>query len=391
MLEELQSYMQLEQQYTSGVYIKRELEIVRGDGAILYDADGNRYIDCVAGQGTANLGHRHPAIVQAIQEQANRLIACTEVFHNPIRAQYQAALCQVADMPRVFLCNSGAEAVEGALKFARLHTERTGVIAAMRGFHGRTMGALSTTWEKHYRQPFAPLIPEISHVPYNNLERLEATLNTNTAAVLLEVIQGEGGVHPAQAGYLREVQRLCHQYGALLIIDEIQTGFGRTGQFFAFQDEGIEPDLVCLAKSIAGGVPMGAILIGERIGSLPPMMHGSTFGGNPLACAAGLIVIETLQSTNLIERTRQRGEEVHAFLNHELHTSAIREVRGRGLMIGIELRTKVAPLLRALQRRGVLALPSGRTVLRLLPPLVIEDEDLWAGLEAVVEVVNESA
>jgi acetylornithine/LysW-gamma-L-lysine aminotransferase len=278
----------LEDVYSSGVYLKRDVQIIRGEGAALYDDQGKRYIDCVGGQGAANLGHCHPAIVAAITRQASELLSCPELFHNPIRAQYQAALCHAANMPRVFLCNSGAEAIEAALKFARLSTGRTGFISAMRGFHGRTMGALSATWEKTYREPFLPLIPNVTHVPYNNLERLQEALNANTAAVLLEVVQGEGGVHPAQAGYLRAVQDLCHTNGALLILDEVQTGFGRTGYLFAHQHDNVQSDLLCLAKSIAGGLPMGAVLIGERVGQLNPAMHGSTFGGNPLACAAAL-------------------------------------------------------------------------------------------------------
>jgi acetylornithine/LysW-gamma-L-lysine aminotransferase len=380
--------LDLEQAHTSGTYIKRDLEIVRGEGAYLWDAAGNRYIDCVAGQGSANLGHCHPAIVAAIQKQAAELISCTEIFHNPVRAIYQAALCEAAGMPRVFLCNSGTEAVEAALKIARLTAGRTGIIAAMRGFHGRTMGALSTTWEKKYREPFEPLISDVQHVPYNNLDALEVAISENTAAVILEPIQGEGGVHPTEDGYLAAVQELCHQHGALLILDEVQTGFGRTGSLFAFQQEGIQPDLVCLAKSIGGGLPMGAVLMGERVGTLTPAAHGSTFGGNPLACAAGLAALEVLQDGQLIHRTARLGERFLSHLHERLPERAVREVRGRGLMIGIELRGKVAPVLKGLQEKSVLALPAGITVLRLLPPLVIAEDDLWQVAESVEEVLN---
>lgn len=381
----------LEQAHTSGVYLKRDLQIVRGEGATLYDADGNTYIDCAGGQGAANLGHCHPAVVTALHEQAATLISCPEFFHNPVRARYQAELCRAADMPRVFLCNSGAEAIEGALKIARLVTGRTGVVAAMRGFHGRTMGALSTTWEKSYRQPFEPLIAGVTHVPYNNVERLAAALNESVAAVILEPIQGEGGVYPAADGYLASVRALCDANGSLLILDEIQTGFGRTGYLFAHTRDGIKPDLMCLAKSIAGGLPVGAVLMGERVGSLPPASHGSTFGGNPLACAVGLAVLDVLENTNLIERARALGEEVIAYLRDHLPASAAREVRGRGLMIGVELRGKVAPVLRELQSRGVLALPAGPNVLRLLPPLVIEEDDLWRAVHIIQEVLSHAA
>jgi acetylornithine/LysW-gamma-L-lysine aminotransferase len=304
-----------------------------------------------------------------------------------VRARFQAEICRAANMPRVFLGNSGAEAVEGAMKIARLSTHRNNFVSTMRGFHGRTMGALSLTWEKTYREPFEPLIGEVRRIPYNNVERLAAALDDTVAGVIVEVVQGEGGVHPAQAGYLAEVQRLCHEHGALLIIDEVQTGFGRTGYLFAHQHDGIQPDLLCLAKSIAGGLPMGAVLLGERIGALSPAAHGSTFGGNPVACAAGLAVLEVLQNTDLISRARSLGAEGLTYLQTHLPENA-REVRGRGLMLGIELRGKVAPVLRELQTRGVLALPAGATVLRLLPPLVISEDDFWFAIHTIEEVLN---
>ncbi|NDJ76457.1 MAG: aspartate aminotransferase family protein [Chloroflexi bacterium] len=378
----------LEDTHSSGAYVKRDVQIVRGQGARMEDAAGRSYIDCVSGHGAANLGHAHPAVVAAVQQQAGTLITCPELFHNPVRAQYQAALCAAANMPRVFLCNSGAEAVEGALKAARLATGRPGIVATKRGFHGRTLGALSATWNSHYRAPFEPLLPAVSHVPFNNIDRLVAALDDTTAAVLVEVVQGEGGVHPAEEGYLRAVQEACRANGALLIVDEIQTGFGRTGSLFAHQPEGIQPDVLCLAKSIAGGLAMGAVLLGERAGEFVPGTHGSTFGGNPLACAAALAVLDTLQTTHLVERARTRGAEALAHFRAHLSSETVRDVRGRGFMIGIELRGKVAPALRALQAHGVLALSAGRTVLRLLPPLVITDEDLWQVVSTVEEVLN---
>lgn len=380
----------LEETYTSGAYVKRDIQIVRGHGARLEDAEGRSYIDCVGGQGTANLGHGHPAVLAAIQQQAAELITCPELFHNPVRARYQAELCRATHMPHVFLCNSGAEAVEGTLKIARLVTGRTGVIATMRGFHGRTMGALSATWEKTYREPFLPLLPNVKHVPYNNIEKLAAALDDTIGAVILEVVQGEGGVHPAQDGYLQAAQELCHAHGALLIVDEVQTGFGRTGWLFAHQRDGVQPDLMSVAKSIAGGLPMGAVLMGERVGTIPPASHGSTFGGNPLGCAVALAVLDVLENTDLIVRARTRGEAVLDHLRTHLPESTVREVRGRGLLIGVELRDKVAPVLQTLQARGVLALPAGRTVLRLLPPLVISDEDLWQAVYTVEEVLADA-
>src|SRR5450759_711589 len=283
------AYIQeLESSVSSGVYSKRPIAIVRGEGARLWDAEGREYIDCVGGQGTANVGHANPAVADAIAAQARTLISCPEMFYNDKRGEVEQKLVSLTGLDKVFLCNSGAEANDGAYKFARVLTGRKEFVAAMRGFHGRTFGALSATWEKKYREPFEPLVPGFSHVPYNDSEALQAAVSDQTAALILEVVQGEGGVRPGAPAFLKLAQDLCQQRGALLIIDEVQTGFGRTGKLFAHQHYGLEPDLLCLAKSIAGGLPMGATLIHARHGALPQQVHGSTFGGNPLVCAASL-------------------------------------------------------------------------------------------------------
>ena len=346
-----QQIMALEAAHTSGVYPKRPLAIVRGQGARVWDADGNEYIDCAGGQGAANLGHAHPAIVEAISRQAAQLITCPEIFYNDRRAELLAALTEVAPagMARAFLCNSGTEAVEAALKFARLSTGRTGIVAAMRGFHGRTMGALSTTWNRTYREPFEPLVPGVSHVAYNDLVALESAVTEATAGVLLEVVQGEGGVHPADPAFLAGAQALCRERGALLIVDEIQTGYGRTGRLFASEHYGIEPDLLTVAKSMAGGLPMGACLIGPRVGALAPMSHGSTFGGNPLACAAALATLEVMRADDLPGRAARLGDHLLARLR-ALDAPVMREVRGLGLMVGIDLKVKVTPILQSCRR-----------------------------------------
>jgi acetylornithine/LysW-gamma-L-lysine aminotransferase len=377
-----------ERAHTSGVYPKRELEIVRGAGAQVWDAAGRRYIDCVAGHGVAIVGHCNPAVVEAVSRQAARLITCPEVFYNDCRAALLQRLAALAPqgLTRSFLCNSGAEAVEGAIKFARLATGRPGIVAAMRGFHGRTLGALSATWERRYRDPFQPLVPGFRHVPYNNLDRLAEAVTGETAAVLLEVVQGEGGVRPASPGYLAGALDLCRQQGALLILDEVQTGLGRTGRLFACQHHGIAPDIMCLGKGLAGGVPMGAVLLGPRIPALPQGTHGSTFGGNPLASAAALATLDCIVQADLPGRAARLG----AWLLEELQRlpdTRVREVRGLGLMVGIELREKVQPYLVALQERGVLALPAGATVLRLLPPLVIEQAELEQVVAAIRDVL----
>ena len=383
-------FRSIESQYTSGVYSKRDLTIVRGEGALLWDDQGNEYIDCVGGQGAANVGHAHPKIVQAISKQASQLISCPEMFYNPLRATLSARLIEIAPgtMERVFFCNSGTEAIEAAFKFARYTTGRRKIIATMRGFHGRTMGALSATWNKKYRDPFLPLVSDFEHVPYNNLERLESAIDDQTAAVVLEVVQGEGGVHLGSAEFLKGTQALCRKHGALLILDEVQTGFGRTGKMFAAQHYGLEPDLLCLAKSIAGGIPMGAVMIGERVGELSSGIHGSTFGGNPLAAAASLAALDVLEAEKLPQRAADLGEYLLEHLQ-EINSPLIREIRGLGLMIGIEIKQKVAPYLQALTDHAVLAQPAGLTVIRLLPPLVIRKEQINRVVEALSDVLKD--
>jgi acetylornithine/LysW-gamma-L-lysine aminotransferase len=373
---------------TSGTYSKRGIAIVRGSGAILWDADGKQYIDCVGGQGSANLGHSHPAVVAAIQHQVTQLISCPEIFHNDQRAAYldELGAALPAGMGRVFLCNSGTEAVESALKFARLQTGRSNIVAMMRGFHGRTMGALSTTYEPKYREPFEPLIAGVRHVPFDRIEALEGAIDGQTAAVIVEPIQGEGGVRPASAGYLAAVAAECAKHGALLIVDEVQTGFGRTGSLFAITQAGVTPDLLVMAKSMAGGMPMGALAIHERLGGFAPASHGSTFGGNPLACAAARAALQAIINEDLCAEAARKGNAVMAALR-AAQLSKVREVRGAGLLIGLELKERVQPTLVTLMQRGVLALPAGPNVLRLLPPLVISDAELHAVVAVLCEVL----
>jgi len=382
--------LQLETQYTSGVYGKRAVALVRGQGARVWDAAGRRYIDCTAGIGVANVGHSHPKIVATIAEQAATLITCPEFVYNDRRAELLSRLAAIlpGELNRIFLCNSGTEAVEGAIKFARLSTGRPGVVAAMRGFHGRTFGALSATHNKAYRDPFGPLVPGFSHVPFNNIERLEMTLTDETAAVLIEVVQGEGGVRPASYEWLKTVQQLCRRQGVLLIVDEVQTGYGRTGRMFAVEHFGIEPDLLCLGKAMAGGVPMGAIGIGPRVAELPVGVHGSTFGGNPLACAAAIAVLDIFEQEGLAALAAERGLYLQERLRG-LNLPIVRDVRGLGLMVGVELRTRVMPAILRLMDHGVLALNAGPTTLRLLPPLVISEDELDTVVDTVAAVLQE--
>jgi acetylornithine/LysW-gamma-L-lysine aminotransferase len=383
------NHRQMEDQFSVGVYQKRDLVIVRGDGARVWDEAGREYVDCVAGIGVANVGHCHPAVVAAIQSQAARLITCNEIFYNDARARALERLDRITPegINRFFLCNSGTEAVEGAIKFARMATGRKHVVAAMRGYHGKTLGSLSATWERKYKEPFAPLVPDFSHVPYNNAAEFEKAINDQTAAVILEPIQGEGGVRPATAEFLQAVRTACDKKGALLIIDEIQTGFGRTGRMFACEHFGILPDILTMAKGIAGGVPMGAIGIDRRVGEIEKQSHTSTFGGNPLACAAAIAAIDVLVGQDLPRHAAEMGAYFVARLR-AMASPRVREIRGLGLMIGLELKEKAGPFAQALMQEGVLALLAGTTVLRFLPPLVITREQIDRVVDALAHVLG---
>ncbi len=378
-------YQSLEQQYGVTLYPKRDAVMVRGEGATLFDDQDRRYIDCAAGIGVANVGHCHPAVVSALQKQVSELMVVPNTLYNDKRSLLLEQLVAVApeSIERAYLCNSGTEAIEAALKFARVATGRTNYVTAMRGFHGRTMGAVSATFTKKYRDPFAPLIPGFSYVPLNKIDKLEAAVTDKTAAVLLELVQGEGGVNLADKEYIRAVRQLCDERGALLIIDEIQTGFCRTGKFFACEHHELQPDMIACAKAIAAGVPMGATLLNNRI-KIEPGMHGTTFGGNPIACAAALAAIEVMQSENLAQRATEMGDYFELRLATK-PLSQVRALRRLGLMIGLELKGKSQPVLEALMQRGIIALPAGATVLRLLPPLVIEREQI----DTVVDHLHE--
>ena len=369
--------------HTSGLYQKRDLALVRGDGALVWDDAGREFIDCVGGQGSGNLGHANAAVADALAAQARTLSFCTELFYNDRRAELYDRLARILppSLDRIFLCNSGTEAVEGALKFARLATKRTKVVATMRGFHGKTMGALSATWGPEYRELFGPLLEGFSHIPFNNVEALDAAITAETSAFIVELVQGEGGVRPATREFVAEAARLCRERGVLLVVDEVQTGFGRTGTMFAIEQFGILPDVLCLAKSIAGGVPMGAIAFARALGELPKRSHSTTFGGNPLACAAAVATIDEHVRLGLAAVAAERGRQLHEGLV-SIESPKIREVRGLGLIQGVELKENAGPTLRALQDHGVLALGAGPTVVRYLPPLVISAAQIDAVIDA---------
>jgi acetylornithine/LysW-gamma-L-lysine aminotransferase len=386
-------YAATEERILGGTTARRgEMVFVRGEGCWLFDSNDRRYLDLSSAQGVAMLGHCHPSLTEAIGRQAATLISCPGFLYNDVRAEFAAALVDAlpAALSSVFLANSGAEAVDGALKFARLATRRPAFVATTRGFHGRTYGALSVTWEPKYRDGFGPLLDAV-HVPFNNVAALDAAITDSTAGVVLEVVQGESGVHIGSPEFLRAAQRLCRDRGALLIVDEIQTGFGRTGRWFAIEHAGIEPDILCLAKGLGGGFPMGALAYTAAVREvLYPGAHGSTFGGSPLACAAGLAALHAYRGEQLIERSAVLGTLMLSSLREALKdVTIVRDIRGLGLMIAIELRIKVAPALKTLMiDHGVIALPAGPTVLRLLPPLVITEEQIVVGVRAIADTLR---
>ena len=369
-------------------YPKRNLALVKGKGAVVWDQDGKEYIDCISGHGVAFIGHCNPRIVEAINRQAATLITCPGTFYNDQRQKLIKKLTQISPpyLNQFFFCSSGAEAVEAAIKFVRLASGKKEFISAFRGFHGRTLGALSATHNPKYRQDFIPLLPGFFHVPYNRFDKLAEAVNDNTASIILEAVQGEGGVHIADPDYIKSAELLCREKDIILIMDEIQTGLGRTGKMFAFQHFDIKPDMVCVAKSIAGGLPMG-VTMGTRDIPMSSGKHGTTFGGNPLACAAAVAALDYIEENSLVKAAAEKGLYLLQRLK-ELKNTAIREVRGLGLMIGIETRSKVKPIIMDLMTEGVLVLPAGANIIRLLPPAVITYEEMDHVIEKISWVLS---
>lgn len=383
--------LEAEKSLDTGVYTKHDLLLVRGQGARVWDAEGHEYIDCVGGYGVANLGHANPEVVEAIKKQAETLLSMPQTLPTPTRGEFYRTLVSLLppELNRVFPTNSGTEANEAAIKFAWAHTKRRKLVAAMRGFSGRTLGSLSVTWEPKYREPFMPLLGPVEFIPFNDVEALRKAVDEETAAVILEPVQGEGGVRPATREFLEAAREITREKGALLILDEIQTGMGRTGRRFAFEHYGVVPDILTLAKALGGGVPIGVAVMREEVAkSMPKGGHGTTFGGNPLAMAAGVAALRYLERTRLWERAAELGPWFMEKLR-EIPSPKIREVRGLGLMVGLELKEKVAPYIERLEKEHrVLTLQAGPTVIRFLPPLVIEKADLERVVEAVRAVLT---
>lgn len=364
----------IEDRYELPLYRKRDIGLVRGEGVYLFDDTGKRYLDMMSNYGVAILGHAHPAVTAAITNQAGTLISAHQSFYNDARGRFIEALEALLPdgLRQMSFANSGAEAVEAALKYARAATGRHRVISTKRGYHGRTMGALSVTGEQKHRSAFEPLLAGCDQVPFGDLEATRGCVG-DAAAIILEPIQGESGVRAAAPEYLRGLRALADETGALLIFDEVQTAF-RTGRIWGFEHSGALPDIMTLSKPLANGLPIGVTVVSDRVAeAVPPGSHGSTFGGNPLVCAAGEAVLAIAGQP---EFNRHVAEVGTYFLErlHSIEHPLIREVRGVGLMIAVELKRNASSVLRAMQENGVLAIPAGSTSVRFLPPLIVERE-----------------
>ena len=376
-------------------YARFPLTLVQGEGAYVRDDAGNQYLDFISGIAVNTLGHAHPKLTAALAEQAGTMLHCSNLFHIPKQQQLADQLTRLSGLSAVFFCNSGAEANEGAIKLARKYfydsgSPRRTIITATQSFHGRLLATLTATGQDKVKTGFDPLPPGFVHVPLNDIEALKAAVNEQTAAVLLEPLQGEGGVNVADPTYLQAVRALCDERGLLLMLDEVQTGIGRCGTMFAFEQAGIVPDILTLAKGLGGGVAIGAMLASEKVAaSFGPGTHGSTFGGNPLACTAALTVLGVIESEHLLDNVKERGDQLRQGLR-ELSTqfSVIRQVRGQGLLIGAELSIEAAPLVAAARAQKLLILMAGPNVLRFLPPLNVSADEVDEALKCMQTILT---
>ena len=385
-----------EDQYLGNLYQRFPVTIEKGQGSHVWDTNNKEYIDCMGGYGVALVGHRNERVVNAIKAQIGRILTVHSSFYNKTREEFLENLIKVAPkgLSQVHLNNSGAESVEAAIKFARKFSGKKGMVAMKGSYHGKSMGALSLTFNPKYRESFQPLVEKVSFSSYGNIDELRATVDSDTAFVILEPIQGESGIHVPPDGFLQDVRKLCDENKILLIFDEIQSGLGRTGSMWASNHWETVPDIMCVAKGIAGGVPMGVTLVRPDILSVMKKgEHSSTFGGNPLSCATGTATIQALTQDGLIENAKNMGQKLRQGLE-ELKSKhkIIREVRGKGLMIGVELKFEVKDILMEGIKNGLLLLYSGRNILRFLPPLVISEEDITKTLKILDELLtNEEA
>ena len=381
-----------EDQFMGNLYQRFPVTIERGEGAHVWDTNGKEYIDCMGGYGVALVGHQNQKVNDSIKKQVDKIITVHSSLYNNTRKEFLKILTDLAPkgLTQVHLNNSGAEAIEAAIKFARKFTGKKGMVAMKGSYHGKSFGALSITFNPKYKKAFKPLVEKVSFASFGDIESLREVIDEDTAFVILEPIQGESGINVAPEGFLQDVRKLCDEKGILLIFDEIQAGLGRTGRLWACDHWNTAPDILCLAKGIAGGVPMGATLVKpEILASMSKGEHSSTFGGNPLSCAAGIAALRSITEDGLIENAEKTGNLFREGLEElkSKHTM-IREIRGKGLMIGIEMKFEIRDILMELINRGILMLYSGRNILRILPPLVISEEDITKVLHVLDSVLT---
>lgn len=389
-----QAIIQAEADYVLHTYNRPDIVFSHGEGMYLYDSDGNQYLDFTSGIAVTSLGHSDPDWVTAVTQQATQLTHVSNLFHTAPQAQLAQKLVENSFADKVFFCNSGAEANEAALKFARKvgkahHENKSKIVAFSGGFHGRTMGSLSATYKAQYREPFAPLVPGVTFLPFNDLPAAQAAIDDNTCAVIVEPIQGEGGVNPATAEFLQGLRAACEAHHAVLIFDEVQCGLGRTGTLWAYQQFGVSPDIMTLAKPLAGGLPIGAALVTQAVAdAIKPGDHGSTFAAGPLVCAAANVVFDKINQRPFLQAVQENG----AYLKHRLQTlelEQIVDVRGQGLLLGVALNQPAAPLVAAARARGLLILTAGDDVLRLAPPLIVSKGEIDTAVSTIATCLEE--
>ena len=389
-----QAIIQAEADYVLHTYNRPDIVFCHGEGMYLYDSDGNQYLDFTSGIAVTSLGHSDPDWITAVTRQATQLTHVSNLFHTAPQAQLAQKLVENSFADKVFFCNSGAEANEAALKFARKfgkthHEGKSKIVAFSGGFHGRTMGSLSATYKAQYREPFAPLVPGVTFLPFNDLPAAQAAIDDDTCAVIVEPIQGEGGVNPATAEFLQGLRAACDAHHALLIFDEVQCGLGRTGTLWAYQQFGVTPDIMTLAKPLAGGLPIGAALVTQAVADvIKPGHHGSTFAAGPLVCAAANVVFDKINQRPFLQAVQENG----AYLKHRLQTlelEQIVDVRGAGLLLGVALNQPAAPIMAAARAKGLLILTAGDDVLRLAPPLIVSQGEIDTAVSTIAACLEE--
>ena len=385
-MKDKEELIKRESQAIIQTYTRQSIALARGSGAVVWDTEGKEYLDFVAGIAVNNVGHCHPAVVEAIKKQAEILIHTSNIYYTENQIDLAEELKSLTGMDKAFFCNSGAESVEAALKLTRRARGKPEVVAAVGSFHGRTLGALGTTYKSAYREPFRPL-NEAKFVPYDDPEALKKAVTKETGAVILEPVQGEAGVIVPDPGYLKAARQICDDSGALLILDEVQTGFGRTGRWFGKEHSGVQPDIMTLAKALAGGLPMGAMLAFESVsGTFQRGDHASTFGGGPLVSAAALATISAIKSESLV----QRSDELGAYMRSELKKLGPKEVRGLGLMIGLTLETDCKLVVQKAREMGVLLNNTSDSMIRLVPPLVVTKDQIDRVVKVLGEILEKS-